>query len=193
MARPKLFFIGIDAMDSRLAIQWAKEGHLPTLAQLLSSGFDAEIDTPSGVLEGAVWPSLITGVSPAAHGVFSFLQLKPGSYELRQGNRADQLTVPPFWNELSKARKRVAVIDAPISTPIKGLNGIQVVNWGAHDAQRRCSWPSKLMDDLVKKFGDHPVDGCDADGRGFYDYQDLRERLISGVEKKTELLRYCLS
>jgi len=195
MPRPKLLCIGMDAMDSRLVLQWAKEGYLPTFARLLSSGFNAEIDTPSGVLEGAVWPTLITGVSPAAHGIFSFLQLKPGSYELRRGNRADRLAVPPFWFELSKGGKRVAVVDAPMSRPIKGLNGIQVVNWGAHDAPsswERCSWPPNLINDLVKKFGDHPVEGCDADGRSFSDYEDLRSRLIAAVEKKTDLLRYCL-
>jgi predicted AlkP superfamily phosphohydrolase/phosphomutase len=195
MARRKLVVIGMDAMDSRLALQWAREGYLPTLARLLSSGFNARIDTPSGVLEGAIWPTLLTGVSPASHGMFSFLQLKRGSYELRQGNRADQLTVAPFWIELSKAGKKVAIVDAPMSRPIKGLNGIQVVNWGAHDAPsswERCSWPPKLIHDLVKRFGDHPVTACDAGNRTFSDYEDLRERLIAGVEKKTELLRYCL-
>jgi predicted AlkP superfamily phosphohydrolase/phosphomutase len=196
MARQKLVVIGMDAMDSLLVLQWAKKGYLPTLAGLLSSGFNAKIDTPAGVLEGAIWPTLITGVSPASHGMFSFLQLKPGSYELRQGNRADQLTAAPFWMELSKAGKRVAIVDAPMSRPIKGLNGIQVVNWGAHDAPsswERCSWPPKLINDLVKRFGDHPVEGCDRGKRTFFDYEDLRERLIAGVEKKTELLRYCLN
>jgi predicted AlkP superfamily phosphohydrolase/phosphomutase len=81
MARRKLVVIGLDAMDSRLALQWAREGYFPTLARLLSSGFNAKIDTPSGVLEGAIWPTLLTGVSPASHGMFSFLQLKRGSYK----------------------------------------------------------------------------------------------------------------
>jgi predicted AlkP superfamily phosphohydrolase/phosphomutase len=196
MERTKLVVIGMDAMDSRLALRWAREGYLPTLAGLLNSGFNAKVDTPPGVLEGAIWPTVLTGALPATHGMFSYLQLKPGSYELRQGNRADQLHVAPFWVQLSKAGKRVAIIDAPMTKPINGLNGIQIVNWGAHDAPSswvRCSWPLGLIDDLVKRFGDHPVAGCDASNRTFSDYGELRERLIVGVEKKTELLRYCLN
>lgn len=195
MDRTRLIVIGIDAMDSRLALQWAREGYLPTLTRLLNSGFNAEVDTPPGVLEGAIWPTVLTGILPATHGMFSFLQLKPGSYELRQGNRADQLIVAPFWVQLTKAGKRVAIIDAPMTKPINGLNGIQVVNWGAHDAPSswdRCSWPLGLIDDLVKRFGDHPVVGCDGSNRTFSDFRELREQLIIGVEKKTQLLRHCL-
>ena len=194
MERTKLVVIGLDAMDSRLALQWAGQGYLPTLARLASSGVNVKVHTPPGVLEGAIWPTLLTGTSPATHGMFSFLQLKPGSYELRQGNRADRLIVPPFWVQLSKARKRVAIIDAPITRPTKGLNGIQIVNWGAHDASwPRCSFPVGLIDDVVQRFGVHPVDGCDSGPRTVSDYRELRHRLIRGINKKTELLRYCLS
>jgi predicted AlkP superfamily phosphohydrolase/phosphomutase len=108
--------------------------------------------------------------------------------------RADQLASPPFWLPLSAAGKRVAVIDAPFARPSPGLNGIQVTNWGAHDAWswERSSWPPDLVTDLVHRFGDHPVPTCDAKERGLPDYEDLRHRLMAGVERKTALLRHCL-
>jgi predicted AlkP superfamily phosphohydrolase/phosphomutase len=195
MSQPRLVLIGIDAASSALVRKWAAAGDLPTIAGLLRSGFSAPIATPLGVLEGGIWPSFLTSSSPASHGMFSHLKLKPRTYDLEVGMYANRLPVPPFWAHLSGAGKRVAVIDAPFARPVSRLNGIQVTNWGAHDpwCWRRSSWPPRLIGELVRRFGSHPVDTCDAEGRSLEDYEDLRVRLIAGVKKKTALLRHCLA
>src|SRR6266545_1653431 len=194
MPPSRLVLIGIDAASSALVREWAAAGDLPTIAGLLRSGFSATIATPLGVLEGGIWPTFLTSTSPASHGMFSHLKLKPGTYDLQVGMYANRLPVPPFWTHLSRAGKRVAVIDAPFARPVRKLNGIHVTNWGAHDpwCWRRSSWPPHLIRELVRRFGSHPVDTCDAEGRSPEDYEDLRARLIAGVEKKTALLRHCL-
>lgn len=186
--------IAVDAADSRLVRQWASEGHLPTIAGLLASGLSTRIATPLAVVEGGIWPTFLTTSSPATHGLFSYYRLVPGTYEIEIGMHADRLPVPPFWTHLSRAGKRVAVIDAPFARPLPGLNGIQVTNWGAHDAWswKRSSWPPRLIGDLVKRFGEHPVATCDVRNRTLGDYEDLRAHLISGVQQKAALLRHCL-
>lgn len=193
MTKPKVVVIGLDAAESSLVLRWAGQGYLPTLARLISNGVVAPIATPPAVLEGAIWPTYITSSSPATHGMFAYLQIKPGSYDLQLGLRADRLPVYPFWHHLSKAGKKVAVIDAPFAKPMRGLNGIQVTNWGAHDqwSWDRCSWPKGLVSDLIRRFGEHPVDGCDPKNRDLADYEDLKDRLIAGVRKKTAMLEYC--
>ncbi len=193
--QPKLLLIALDAADSGLVRTWASEGHLPTLAYLLENGVVGRIATPPAVLEGAVWPTLITSSSPATHGVFSYLQIKPGTYSLQLGGRADRLRIPPFWVHLSRGRKRVAVIDVPLTRPWRRLNGIQVVNWGAHDGAwswNRSSWPPRLITDLTARFGTHPVSTCDARDRTLVEYEDLKNRLIGGIRKKAALLSHCL-
>jgi len=194
MKTPKLVLIGIDAADSRLVRQWASEGYLPTIARLLRSGVAAQIATPLAVLEGGIWPTFLTSSSPATHGMFSYRTLTPGTYNLDVGMYADRLPVPPFWAHLSGAGKRVAVVDAPFARPVKRLNGIHVTNWGAHDpwCWKRSSWPPRFIRDLTKRFGDHPVASCDKRRRTLPEYEDLRSRLISGIQKKAALLRHCL-
>jgi predicted AlkP superfamily phosphohydrolase/phosphomutase len=192
MTTPRVVVIGIDAADANLVRKWAAEGHLPTLAGLLETALVAPIATPLGVLEGGIWPTLLTSASPAMHGMFSFQSLKPGTYDIENVMFADKLPVPPFWTHMSRGGKRVAVVDAPFARPLEeGLNGLQVTNWGVHDSWSwsRCSSPAPLMDELVKQFGDHPVRHCDQENRTPADYEDLRARLIDGVERKTDLLR----
>src|SRR5688572_12087150 len=105
MTRPKLLVIGVDAADRQLVRTWASEGYLPTIARLMGSGVTASIATPPGVLEGGIWPTFLTSSSPATHGMFSYLKLKPGTYDLEVGMYADRLPVLPFWAHLSRGGK----------------------------------------------------------------------------------------
>ncbi len=165
------------------------------MARLLASGAVAPIVTPEAVLEGGVWPTFLTSQSPATHGMFAYQQLKRGTYDLEVALHADRLPVPPFWEHLSRAGKRVTIIDAPFARTAKRLNGMQVTNWGAHDAWSwaRSSYPASLIDDLVRRFGDHPVPSCNLGRkRTAAEYQRFREHLIEGVRRKTALLRHCL-
>src|SRR5438309_6317920 len=186
MPSPRLALIGIDAASSPLIRKWAAAGELPAIANLLASGVSATVAIPLGVLEGGIWPTFLTSMSPASHGMFSHLKLKPRTYDLEVAMHADRLPEPPFWKHLSHAGKRVAVVDAPFARPVRKLNGIHVTNWGAHDpwCWPRSSWPPRLVGELVERFGRHPVDTCDGKGRSLADYEDLRARLIAGVEKK---------
>src|ERR1700730_4335326 len=117
MRSPRLLFIGLDAVDSALARRWAGEGYLPTMARLLASAALAPIVTPAAVLEGGVWPTFLTSQSPATHGMFAYQQIKRGTYDLEVAPNAARPPVPPFWEQLSRAGKRVAGIDAPFARP----------------------------------------------------------------------------
>jgi predicted AlkP superfamily phosphohydrolase/phosphomutase len=194
MSKPRLVVIAVDAADSGLVRKWADEGHLPTFASLLADGLVAPIATPVAVLEGGIWPTLLTSSSPATHGMFSFQGLRAGTYDVEIAMHADRLTAPPFWAHMSRAGKRVAVIDVPFGRPTDGLNGVQITNWGVHDSWSwpRSSWPSGLIHDVVDRFGEHPVPYCDAPDRSLADYEVLRAGLIEGVRRKASLLRHFL-
>src|SRR6185436_14581182 len=97
MPRPRLVFIGLDAMDSELVRRWVATGDLPTIASLMRDGFSAPVATPLAVLEGGIWPTFLTSTNPATHGMFSYLQLKDDTYDLEVGMYADRLPEPPFW------------------------------------------------------------------------------------------------
>ena len=96
----------------------------------------------AGLYTGATWPSFQTGVNPARSGVYSWMQLKPGSYEQYRCLAGDQLKREPFWTHLSRAGRNVTVLDIPLSGLTENLNGVQSVEWGAHDAQYGfLTWP----------------------------------------------------
>jgi len=185
----KVLFLAMDAGDKFLLQSWAADGTLPTIGSLLAKGFIGETMSLEGFYEGSTWPSFYTGVTPAHHGFHSLVQLKPGTYEFYRCYPGTFVRREPFWNHLSRAGRRVAILDIPLSGLSKKLNGIQVVEWGSHDGIYGFrTWPPKLKWDISARFGRHPVKNpCDSYGKTPHDVCIFRDRLVEGVRRKADL------
>ncbi|MGH7783845.1 MAG: hypothetical protein ACREO5_08425, partial [Candidatus Binatia bacterium] len=122
---------------------------------------------------------------PAQTGIYCWEQLIPGTYEHFRCRTHENFKAEPFWQFLSRAGRRVAVLDVPLSPYSKDLNGIQLVEWGAHDAQYGfMTSPPGLAQEVIARFGRHPWRGnCDAD-RDIDDYVAFRDGLLKGIAKK---------
>ena len=188
--------LAIDAANRSLIQQWAAEGILPNIQSLISAGLVGETSSVDGFFVGSTWPSFYTGTTPARHGLHSHLQLKPGTYDFVYWKSKPELTrKEPFWNHLSRAGRRVAILDVPLTTVSTGLRGIQSVEWGCHDAIYGFrTWPVGLAATIRSRFGMHQLGPCcDADSRSLQDFQSLVDRLVRGARRKGELTRYLLA
>ncbi len=145
--------LGIDAASPELLERWAAEGRLPAIAALLDAGAVARTRGIEGFFIGATWPSLSTGVGPASHGIHYLAQLRPGSYSYEHvADRPERRE--PFWTTASRAGRNVAVLDVPLSRLAPDLNGIQIVEWGAHDSMYGFqTTPAGLRDEIVSTSG----------------------------------------
>ena len=182
----RLLVIGIDAASPDLLDAWTADGTLPNLASLAQRGLVTRTRGIEGFFVGSTWASLYTGTNPARHGLHYQMQLVPGSYRLEDRAAGAFVERDPFWRVLSRAGKRVAVLDVPLSRIERELNGVQVVEWGGHDAFFGYSTlPPELATDIVARFGAHPAGAsCDAERRGPADHLRFISSLESGVERK---------
>jgi predicted AlkP superfamily phosphohydrolase/phosphomutase len=189
IARTKLLVIGLDAASAPLVRAWAAMGMLPNLATLMRQGRTASMRGVDGFFTGSTWPSLLTGTNPAHHGIHYLVQLVPGTYQYARPHEAEYIRAPVLWETLSKAGKRLAILDVPLSKLDPAIRGIQTVEWGGHDAIFGFQTaPASLAGEILAQFGAHPVpSNCDADGRTRADFQQFVETLIRGVEIKTQL------
>lgn len=186
--------IGLDGADYHLIQRWSEEGYLPTITSLIERGCWGRINSTGDISGGSVWPTFITGVSPAKHGIFyGHRELKNGTYQI-QKKYADQIRGEPFWYRMSKAGKRIAIFDIPYTHPIEGLNGIQIVAWGAFAPNWKVSsWPPGLIADILKRFGKHPLAGWYVKRpKTINEYEDFYRELLSGVEKRGLISAYLL-
>jgi predicted AlkP superfamily phosphohydrolase/phosphomutase len=183
----KVLFLEMDAADRDLVQQWAAEGLMPNVQRLIQRGVVGQTLAPAGFFVGSMWPSLTTGVSPARHSVHSWEQIRNGTYEVFRCEAPVELKREPFWKVLSRAGKRLAILDMPLSGVAENLNGIQIEEWGHHDAVHGFkTWPPSLADEVVEKFGPPPGFSCDAT-RTPEQLAAFRDRLVQAVRKKADL------
>ena len=190
----RVLLLGVDAGSAPLVREWADAGVLPTFRRLFAQGLVGDTRSLEGFFVGSTWPSLYTGVTPARHGISSLVQLRVGSYDLFRCYTGEFIKREPFWNHLSRAGRRVAICDVPLSGVSEGLNGIQLVEWGSHDANYGFrTWPPRLARRIRSRFGPHPLStSCDADHRSPEAFRALTGRLVEGVRRKTALTRFLL-
>jgi predicted AlkP superfamily phosphohydrolase/phosphomutase len=193
--RGKIVLLAIDAGDKSLIQNWARDGTLPTIQSLFARGLFGETMSVEGLYEGSTWPSFYTGVTPARHGFHRLTQINPGTYNFYRCYPGAFIRREPFWNRLSSAGRKVGVLDIPLSGISKGLNGIQMVEWGSHDGVYGFhTWPRALKRDVIKRFGNHPMNKpCDSPRRSPEDFCRFRDHLIEGVKKKCELTIHYLN
>src|SRR5262249_51695657 len=87
------------------------------------------------------------------------------------------------------------IFDIPLSGVSQGLNGLQTVEWGSHDANYGFrAWPHALAREIRTRFGRHPLtDSCDADHRAPAQFVDFTRRLVAGARAKASLTRHYLA
>lgn len=189
--RPQVVFLGICSGDKSLIQKWAAAGYLPNLRRLMAEGRIGEQKGLPGIYVGAHWPSWITGCHPGKNRVHSWQQLQPGTYRQYRCKAGEHMQRRPFWEALSAAGRRVCVLDIPHSRLSANLNGLQTVEWGAHDGAYgfQATSPS-LAAEILRKFGRHPVSGNSDSGRTPEELVAFRDELIQGVRMKGALTRY---
>ena len=186
--REKVAFIGICSGDKDLITKWVASGDLPHVKSLLEGGLVGETTGLPGVYVGAHWPSFITGCTPATNRVHSWEQLQPGTYDSYRCKAGDHMQKPQFWETLSKAGVRSCVLDIPHSRISPDINGLQTVEWGAHDAAYGFRASNEaLRQDIVSRYGLHPVSGNSDADRPIMELDRFADELVRGAVMKGTL------
>ena len=190
---PRLVVLGLELGDGRLLRQWAADGHLPAVRQLVDEGCWGWLETTADHLHISAWPSLYTGVGPGDHGVYFTFQPSPGLQGYQRFHEG-LYGKPTFWSMLDRAGVRCAVLDPPYSHPEPGYGGAYIHDWGtwAHYLKPG-SVPPKLLRDLEAACGRYPL-GAEANDLGFAPIpaDAIEPRLIQSVAAKAKAITWLM-
>ncbi|HJN15817.1 MAG TPA: alkaline phosphatase family protein, partial [Armatimonadota bacterium] len=75
----KLLVLGLDAATWTVAEPLMSSGHMPTLAALAGDGWSAPLLSTDPPITPPAWTTILTGMDPARHGVYSFCRPDPQS------------------------------------------------------------------------------------------------------------------
>jgi predicted AlkP superfamily phosphohydrolase/phosphomutase len=142
----KLIFLGLDGLDPALTEKFMADGKLPNLARLREEGSYRRLRTTFPSLSPVAWSTFATGVNPARHNIFDFLNRNLKSYlpELSSAKvykpervlKLGKLRIPlsrphvelrrksqPFWKILGEHSIGCTILRVPITFPPEKFDG----------------------------------------------------------------------
>jgi predicted AlkP superfamily phosphohydrolase/phosphomutase len=192
VSAPPVIAIGLDAADPLLIERWMNEGHLPALARLRETGTYSRIKNFDYCRAEAACTSFLTGCAPWRTGRWGAFKFHEADYSVRDLQAYDFDEYVPFY--ATAPGLRVGIFDLPQTRIAPGVNGIQVLGWGAHSARTpRASVPEGLVADLIARHGEHPT--YDKDHCALWDDRAmawLKQGLETGVARRANICRELL-
>jgi len=133
----------------------------------------------------------MTGLNPAGHGIFGFIDRTPNPFKLFIPN-AGNLRAETLWEKLGRMGKRVIVMNVPVTYPPKPVNGILIGGFLGTDV-RRIGYPPEINDKLAEMGYRIDVDASKGhtDKEAFLaDLNEVLERRFEAAERLMEEERW---
>ncbi len=151
-APEKLLVFGMDSADWRVLQPLIDAGRVPTLARVLREGAHGDLQSTIHPHSPTAWSTFLTGMNPGQHGIFDFMELKPGSYEYTvvktrsRGGRA-------IWQTLSEKGIACGIVNVPMTFPPEKVRGFFISGAFSSDPFGDFSWPKSLLEDVKARLG----------------------------------------
>ncbi len=147
----KILMIGLDGATFDVINPLIKEGRMPNLAGLIAAGASGSIRSTIPPISGPAWISLATGMKPESTSIYDFACRKAGNYALEHISSADY-DGRAVWDYLSKAGRKVGILNYPMFFPPYPVNGFITTGLGASDDDEFTS-PAALKQELSRIAG----------------------------------------
>lgn len=144
----RVVVIGLDGTPYTFLQRLLQEGHMPNFAHLLEEGSWARIHSVYPTVSSVAWSTYMTGVNPARHGIFGFIDRKPGTYQATIPT-SRMMQSPTLWEVLGEAGRRVVVINVPVTYPPRPVNGLLVGGFLSPRLEK-ATYPPELAGRLEK-------------------------------------------
>jgi len=142
-ARHRVFILGLDGTPCGLMRDFFARGILKNLAEIARQGGFLQMATTIPDVSAVAWTTFMTGVNPGRHGIFGFMDLRPGSYTTYFPNTTN-IRSPCIWHLLGKEGKRSVILNMPSTYPAQELNGVLIAGFVAIDLAK-ATFPKSLV------------------------------------------------
>ena len=128
----KAIIVGLDGASMELVLRMVREGHMPSVGQLLGRGAYREMLGVFPTLTPPGWTTLATGAWPCTHGVTDFNMRVPGAAlgDTEWGINTRLCQAEYLWNTAERCGKVPILVKYEMSWPPTVERGIQVEGTG---------------------------------------------------------------
>jgi predicted AlkP superfamily phosphohydrolase/phosphomutase len=153
----RVILIAWDGADWRILDPLLERGDLPNLKALIDRGQKSVLKSTIPTHSWAAWPSFLTGVDPADHGVYDILETVPGTHKAYPVTYKS-IKERTFLADLTAAGKQQLLLDVPLTFPPPDISG-NLIAGGVLPKGRSVSYPANLQETLLKAGLEWPING----------------------------------
>lgn len=171
----RVVVIGLDGANREVLLKGINNGSLPNMAGIVSEGDIATLKAPLPPTTPVSMSSILTGVYPDRHGIFSFEKMD--GY-VGYGD----IETPTVFDILHEEDMKAVSVNTPMTSPPPE---IEVYIVGGFPSKGPIAWPPTLADSLRKK--DYRVENPE-----FRDEDDFFEQIMDLAEERFHAARSLL-
>ena len=153
----RVLLIGWDGADWRILDPLIEQGALPNLQALAARGSRSTLKSTIPTHSWAAWPSFMTGVNPADHGVYDILETVPGTHK-QYPVTFKSIKERTFLADLDAAGKEAVYADLPLTFPPPDIKG-KLLAGGVLPKGRQFAHPADLPETLERAGAPWPING----------------------------------
>ncbi len=184
-AKRKVVVLGIDGLPYSLASMLAARGK-PAFRRLFTEGMAVPGTSSVPFVSCTAWACAASGRNPGKHGIFGFLDLRPGSYEPYVPLATD-VKCSRIWNVACAAGKKVAILGVPVTYPPEKLNGVFVSGFLAPSLAKAVHPPEYLWQLEAAGYE------LDVDPRkGHENKADLLKQIEKNIPRRADAIVRCM-
>jgi predicted AlkP superfamily phosphohydrolase/phosphomutase len=146
----KLLIIGLDGVAHDMLGNNGRPSLLPSLNRFSSPGQPLKMSVSLPEISAVSWSSFMTGTQAGEHGIYGFVDLVPGTYQIRFPDFRD-LKAPTFFDELGLKGKRSVIINLPATYPARPIHGVLLSGFVALNLENAV-YPSRYVP-LLRQMG----------------------------------------
>lgn len=142
----RVLIVGWDGVDWTVLQPMLDAGELPNVAGLIERGAYGDCLSTVPSHSWCAWPTFMTGLNPAGHGVFDILEHKPGASK-RLPITYHSIKARTIFDDVTAADKTSLLVNVPLTFPTPAMKG-KVVAGGVLPAARSYTYPTELQGEL---------------------------------------------
>ncbi len=153
----KVFIIGLDGATFDVIDPMVKKGELPNISGLIEKGVRAPLLSTIPPNSSVAWSTMMTGKDPGKHGIYYFRERRIGDYR-RPLISSRSLKAKTLWKIINEDGGKTGVVNVPVTYPPEAVEGYLISGLLAPHRGSNFTHPSSLHLELIKEFGEYPLD-----------------------------------
>lgn len=145
--------VGLDGATWDVARPMMERGELPTLRRLVEGGASGPLRSVVHPYTAQAWTTMATGCGQGRHRILDFWERDFSRYGFRLLN-ASHRAVPSLWGWLSARRRRVVVVNVPMTYPPEPVAGVLISGRDTPGLGAAYTHPPELKAELAQLAGE---------------------------------------